>query len=125
MKRITNGMGPAFIKSGSALDNMRGRLKMSISVATKANYLCEWLPVVFHLCDILIGKWTNRQAEIVRIALAPDNLTVTRIAKQLNQPSNLQAVSGSLRRASWEALRSVLKQFELMDWKEICCKDNT
>ncbi len=125
MRRISLSTGQAFTLSGSLLDELTGYFRMSIAVPKEAKELANWLPVVGHLCDMLIGHWTIRQAEIIRIALAPDNPTHADVANRLKPPVSKQAVTKALSGADWHGLRSALKQFEKTDWKAICCLSNS
>lgn len=119
-KRISLSMGQAFTRSGQELDKLTRYFRMSIAVPEEAGAIADWLTVVGHLCDMLIGHWTSRQAEIIRIALALDDPTQAQVAERLDPPVSKQAVTKALAGADWHGLRSALKQFEKTDWGKIC-----
>jgi hypothetical protein len=122
--KITLSTGQAFTSSGHMLDDLSQFFRMSIAVPTENIELANWLPVVGHLCDMIVAQWTKRQAEIVRTILAPDNPTHAEVAKRLKPKITQQAVTKALAGAGWHGLRSALKQFEKTDWEKICCRDN-
>jgi len=119
-KRISLSTGQAFTLSGRELDNLTHYFKMSIVLPEEARALGDWLRIVGHLCDMLIGQWTRRQAEIIRVALTLDDPTQAEVAERLDPPVTKQAVTKALAGANWQGLRSALKQFEKTDWAKLC-----
>jgi hypothetical protein len=119
-KRISLSTGQAFTLSGRELDKLTQYFRMSIVLPEEARVLGDWLRIVGHLCDMLIGHWTSRQAEIIRAALALDDPTQAEVAERLDPPVTKQAVTKALAGADWQGLRSALRQFEKTDWTKIC-----
>lgn len=119
LKRISLSRGEAFFLSGHGLDSMTLYSNMTIVVPKSARPLSEWLAVVGHLCDSLIGQWTKRQAEIVSVALAPREPTHEEIAQRLNPTVSKQAVTKALNGANWYAIREAIHQFERTAWESI------
>ena len=118
-RRISLARGQAFTLSGHALDKMERYLKMVIALPPEAGVLADWLPLVGQLCDALIGHWTRRQAEIVRVALSVDNPMHAEIAERLHPPVTKQTVTKALAGADWRSLRSAIRQFEETKWSQL------
>lgn len=114
--RVSLSTGEAFILSGHGLDRMTQYSRMTISVPKSAGAMSEWLPVVGHLCDALIGRWTERQAQIVCIAVNPREPKQEDIAEMLAPPISRQAVTKALDGADWNSVRATIRQFEATDW---------
>jgi hypothetical protein len=118
-RRISQSVGQAFMLSGQELDRLTQDFRMSIAVPDLAGAVGEWLRVVVRLCDTLIGKWTVRQAEIVRIVLQPDQPTHAEVAERLTPSVSKQAVTKALSSAEWQGLHVAIRQFEKTDWREV------
>jgi hypothetical protein len=117
--RVSLSTGEAFVLSGHGLDHLTQYSNMTIEVPKSAGALSEWLPVVGHLCDSLIGEWTERQAEIVCVAVRPSELTHEKIAQQLTPPVSKQAVTKALSGANWHVVRESIHRFEKTAWQSI------
>lgn len=118
-QRVSLSTGQAFTLSGQALDGLTQYFRMSIALPAEAGWVAAWMPVVAQLCDMLIGHWTARQAQIVRVALGPHEPTHAAIAERLAPPVSKQAVSKALAGADWHGLRAALKEFENTPWQEL------
>ena len=127
--RISLSMGEAFENSGTVLDNMARYYKMSIVAPKTTGPMVNFLTAIGNLCDMLVGRWTNRQAEILLIALPPifpkgkegppSFITHEEVSKNLHPRVSRQMVSKALLASGWHGLRSAIKQFEMVDWDEI------
>ena len=117
--RVSLSTGEAFRLSGHGLDRMTQYSNMTIEVPKSAEPLSKWLPVVGHLCDSLIGQWTERQAEIVCVAVGPKEPIHEEIAQKLNPPVSKQAVTKALNGANWRAIREAIHRFEKTAWESI------
>jgi hypothetical protein len=118
-EQVSLSTGEAFMLSGRGLDGLTQHFRFSIAVSKKAGPLADWLRVIGHLCDMLAGHWTSRQAEIVRVALTLDEPTQAQVAERLNPPVSKQAVTKALAGADRHGLRSAMKQFERTEWRTI------
>ena len=75
------------------------------------------MPVAGHLCDALIGRWTRRQAEMVRAAIHPKEPVYERIGRSLRPAVSKQPVAKGLGRANWHAIREAVRLFEETPWE--------
>lgn len=114
--RISLSTGQAFVESGRGLDRMTQYSKMTIEVPKSTGVFSDWLPVVGALCDSLVSQWTQRQAEIICLAICPDEPTQEEIAERLSPPVSRQAVTKALDIANWHSVRSLIRLFEATDW---------
>lgn len=117
--RVSLSTGEGFSLSGHGLDSMTQYSRMTVVIPQSAGPLAGWLPVVAHLCDSLIGGWTQRQAEIVCVAVDPQEPTHEEIAEGLNPAVSKQSVTKSLNGANWHAVREAIHQFEKMAWETV------
>jgi hypothetical protein len=115
--RVSLSTGEAFLLSGQGLDSMTQYSNMTIVVPSSARDLSDWLPVIGHLCDSLIGQWTQRQAEIVCAAVDPKEPTHEEIAQRLNPSVSKQAVTKVLNSANWYVIREAILRFEKTAWE--------
>jgi hypothetical protein len=115
-RRISLSTGEAFTLSGRALDAITGYFDLTGAVPVRTGALVRWFPATLHLCSGLVRPWTRRQAEIVSLALLPDNPTHEWIAKALRPRVAKQTVSESLAGAGWRALLEAIRAFEETDW---------
>lgn len=123
--RVSLSTGEAFLMSGHGLDGMTLYSNMTIEVPESAGPLCEWLPVVGHLCDSIIGQWTKRQAEIISMAIGPKELTHEEIARRLDPTVSKQAVTKALKGANWRVIREAIHRFEKTAWGSILKSERT
>jgi hypothetical protein len=115
-RRISLSTGEAFTLSGRALDAITGYFDLTGDLPARAGALVGWFPATLHLCSGLLRPWTRRQAEIVSLALLPDNPTHEWIAKALRPKVAKQTVSESLAGAGWRPLLEAVRAFEETDW---------
>jgi hypothetical protein len=118
-RRVSLSTGQAFILAGKALDNMTRYSSMTIAVPKSVGPLSDWLPVVGHLCDSLIGQWTRRQAEIVCAAIDPKEPDYAEIGQSLMPAVSKQAVAKGLGGASWYVIREAVRLFEEKSWETV------
>lgn len=119
--RVSLSTGQAFILSGHALDKMTGYYSLEVAAAKSVGPLAEWLALAGHLCDSLIQQWTERQAQIVRIAVHPDNPSHEQIARKIRPAVTKQAVSKALKGANWHVVREAVRRFEQTSWDSVLC----
>jgi hypothetical protein len=119
--RVSLSTGQAFALSGHGLDSMTQYSNTTIEAPKLIGPLAEWLPVIGHLCDSVMRQWTERQAEIVTIALKPGKREPTHeeIALKLTPRVSKQAVTKALNSANWHAIRECVQQFESSRWDSI------
>ena len=122
-KRASLSTGQAFVLSGKALDKMTRYSNLTIEAAPSTGPLSDWLPVVGHLCDALIGQWTTRQAELVRAAAHPEEPDFERIGQSLKPAISKQAVAKGLNGANWYVIREAVRVFEETSWEVILQPD--
>jgi hypothetical protein len=115
-RRVSLSTGEAFTLSGRALDAMTGYFDLTGAVPARAGELARWLPALLHVCSTVVRTWTRRQAQIVSLALLPEEPTHEGIARSLQPPVAKQTVSESLSGAGWRALLEALRAFEDTDW---------
>ncbi len=124
-ERISLSTGQAFVLSGKALDTMTLYSNMTIEIPKSLGLLPDWLPVVAHLCDSLIGQWTPRQAELVRSAANPQEPDSRQIGQALTPAISKQAVAKGLGGANWYVIREVVRLFEATAWETVLCSDGS
>jgi len=117
--RVSLSTGEAFLLSGHGLDRMTQYSSMTIEIPGVAGSLSDWLRIVGHLCDSHICQWTNRQAEIVCVAVNPGDPTHEEIAERLKPAVSKQTVTKSLNSANWHVIREVIVRFEKSPWESI------
>jgi hypothetical protein len=115
-KRVALSTGQAFVLSGHALDQMTQYSRMTIEVPKSAGPVSDWMPVIGHLCDALIGQWTRRQAQIVCVAIHPKEPDYQDVARLLRPTVSKQAVAKALSGANWQVIRETIRGFEEMPW---------
>ncbi len=118
-RRISLSTGQAFVISGRALDRMTLYSNLTIETSESCGVLSEWLPVVGHLCDSLVSRWTRRQAEIVRAAVDPREPDYDTMARKLRPAISKQAVAKGLSGARWHAIRKAIHLFEKTSWNDV------
>ena len=117
--KVSLSMGQAFALSGQSLDKMTQYFRMTIEIPKSVGVLCDWLPIVGHLCDSLIRQWTERQAEIVRIAINPSEPDYEKIGRTLKPSISKQAVAKALAGANWHAIREAIHTYEGTPWETV------
>lgn len=117
-RRVSLSTGQAFTRSGIGLDHLT-QSSMTIEFATENTLIADLFALVCRLCDSLSRDWTQRQAEIVSLALAPAEPTHEKIALQLSPPITKQAVTKTLNAAHWRDLHAAIRMFENTDWNHL------
>ena len=100
--QVAEGDGPAFRKSGAALDALGDQSRMTIA-GPVAN---PPLAVAVTLIDAIVQEWTAPQARAVKGRLR--GLTQADIAESWPKPISQQAVGRHLQRAHWAAVDPAL-----------------
>jgi hypothetical protein len=114
--RISRSTGEAFLASGRLLDDMRAhRLALAPSPATQAHF--PWIGVALALADRLIAGWTQRQAELVRLALLTPDATQAQLGALISPPVTQQSVRLVLDAAGWGEAMSALQAFRGTTWR--------
>ncbi|MGB0867524.1 MAG: hypothetical protein ACPGSC_13520 [Granulosicoccaceae bacterium] len=114
---LSRSGGSAFVLSGRSLDELHKR-RLSIVLPTSSPF-GPWLELSARLCDVIVSSWTQRQAELMHAALAPESLTQSAIAASLQPPITKQAVGKALRAAHWDAISKAMDTFEATDWVQL------
>lgn len=108
---ISQSTGKAFELSGTALDELKARKRMTIAFPYYMKGKYDSLISVFELSDAIAQRWTSRQAEAMSLALS--GYKQYEITKKLNS----KAVGKTLRTSGWYAVESVLERTE--KWTDI------
>jgi hypothetical protein len=106
--RISQSTGAAFQLSGSALDKLKRRRRMTIVLSDKQAGKNFLLASVFELSDAIVQGWTQKQAETMLWALK--GYKQVEIAEK--QGKKQQSVGESLNFSGWYAIEPVLEQLE-------------
>ena len=117
--RVSLSTGEAFMLSGRALEAMTGYFDLTAALPDRAGPLRGFVPASLHACSQIIRGWTNRQAEIVALALLHPEATHESLAGRLDPPVRKQAVTGSLNGAGWRGLLEPVEAFEAVDWVKL------
>lgn len=112
IERVSLSTGEAFRLSGHGLDKMTQYHGMSVKISQSFNFPEQWISMVSHLCDSLIRSWTQRQSQIVSLAIVPEEPTHQEIARSLLPAISKQAVSKALQSANWYVIRESIHLFE-------------
>jgi len=115
-RRLSLSLGEAFVLSGQALDAMTRNSDLTIALPPEAGERAILLQIVAGLCSAIVGDWTQRQAELVCLALLPDALTNEAIGRRLVPAIRKQTVTRALAGARWHALRQAIVAFEALGW---------
>lgn len=97
--------GPAFRLSGRGLETMERARRLMVVASPDIPGLSH---AVVHLCDAVISRWTDRQAEVLAHILMPAGLTHAEVATMLDvkQPTVTKHVHAAAGRAVGDALDS-------------------
>lgn len=109
---LSDATGRAFFVSGSHLDVMPQRRRLSIAGARDADQ--TWQAAIFDLVEWQAGTWTQAQAQTVAMALRPDWKTHQDLADRLD--ITRQAVQSRLDSAGFQRLENALAAFEHHAW---------
>jgi hypothetical protein len=110
IKNISQSTGEAFELSGTALDKLKGRKRMTVSLPYYLEEKSIPLISVYELCDVLVQKWTQKQAEAVSWAL--EGKKQEQVAEKMKPAITSQNAGKHLRASGWYALESVLERTE-------------
>ncbi|MCA8955966.1 MAG: hypothetical protein KDC87_07825 [Planctomycetes bacterium] len=116
-RRVSLSTGEAFVLSGHALDGMTGASRLAIQLPESSGPWATWMTAVGELCDSHVGRWTRRQAEIVSLAVGPDEPLHEQIAARVRPAVSRQAVSKALLGAGFTALRDAVRAFAETPWE--------
>lgn len=123
--QISLSTGEAFVRSGKALEQLtrlkRFKYLMSIVPPETNEALAPWPSLAVSLCDAILVKWTQTQAEIVSFSLL--GYTQEEIAQKINKDRSQQAVAKLQKRAGWYALEDALETFESFPWNQTTGQD--
>lgn len=116
--RVSLSTGEAFEASGTCLDEMPVLSKMAFSGPSLPPDSAGLLGLIVRLADALIGHWTSRQAEAVRLAAVPGHgATQELLSAKMDPPVKRQSLSDILRAANWPALEAAINRLEEMKWE--------
>ncbi|MDZ7724584.1 MAG: hypothetical protein U5R06_17715 [candidate division KSB1 bacterium] len=115
--QISQSTGEAFSLSKRGLYDMKIHVNMTVQLPKSLQLLSDWAPLMVHLCDAVINRWTRRQSEIAGLALDIQKPTHAEIAEQLSTNITRQAVSDSLKATNWTVIRDAVCEFEKTQWE--------
>lgn len=124
-RHVSLSTGEAFTLSGHALDRITGYFDLTGALPERAAPLTEWFPAMLHVCSGLTRSWTRRQAQIVGLALRPDDPTHETIAGALRPKISKQSVTESLAAARWRPLLEAVRVCEATDWDRLLMRSDT
>ncbi|PID62801.1 MAG: hypothetical protein CSB44_03060 [Gammaproteobacteria bacterium] len=112
-KRVSLASGPAFLRSGHALDRLgSGRLMLIVDSDERPGAQPDWPNVTLELVEALLMRLTRRQAQLLALALHPQRRTHEMIARLLEPTVERQVVSKTLSRAGHGAIETAILAFE-------------
>lgn len=115
-ERTSLSTGEAFLISGRALDAMVP--STNLVVATPENAV-GWrgLSIIAQTCSILVDDWSQKQAQLARLALPPGDLTQAEMADQLGITQ--QGVSKAYTAARIANLLAAAQYCETLNWRRL------
>lgn len=124
-KKASLSSGPTMTASGKALDKMGAKYRLAIAVEEDDPGKMPWVELGILLVDILIGHWTEWQAEVVKATLWPRGQTHEAIARRIYPDAKEDEITDVKRRmvtkalhgADWHGLEEALDRFEAVDWR--------
>lgn len=114
---ISRSDGDAFVRSGHGLDEMKTDSELAISLPDSMHDSGRWLSAIAELSGAILSGWKKGQAEVVSLAIDPQNFNQSEIGKRLK--TTQQLVSKALKATRWDALEIAIKSFEGFDWESI------
>ncbi|WP_404308762.1 SatD family protein [Neorhodopirellula lusitana] len=114
---ISRSDGDAFVRSGHGLDEMKTDSELAISLPDSMHDSGRWLSAIAELSGAILSGWKKGQAEVVSLAIDPQNFNQSEIGKRLK--TTQQLVSKALKATRWDALEVAIKSFEGFDWESI------
>ncbi|MEM7478193.1 MAG: hypothetical protein AAF483_24670 [Planctomycetota bacterium] len=112
---ISRSDGDVFVRSGHGLDEMKTDSELAISLPQTMQDSGRWLLAIAELSGAILGGWKQRQAEVVSLAIDPQDLNQQELGKRLK--TTHQSVSKTLKAARWDALEVAIKSFEGFGWE--------
>lgn len=110
--RTSLSSGEAFLLSGHALDAMGAATNIIVSGQSSAG-----LDVLARICSSMADDWSQKQAQAVCLALAPDAPTQAEMAERLGVTQ--QAVSKALASAKISAFLQAAQYCETLTWPRL------
>lgn len=118
--KTSRSSGQSFVASGHALDGLVGRQRLVLVLAASApGPVGGLLSAISALCDVVVQRWTQRQAELVGLALDPRAGTHSELGARLEPAITKQAVGKGLLASGWAGLVVALEQMESVDWSAL------
>ena len=114
---ISRSDGDAFVRSGHGLDEMKTDSELAISLPDNMKGSGRWLSAIAELSGAILSGWKKGQAEVVSLAIDPENFNQSEIGKRLK--TTQQLVSKALKATRWDALEVAINSFEGFDWESI------
>lgn len=115
-ERLAASSGDAFVCSGRSLETLRASRLMDIETGDLFEAgLKATLQSIVGLCDTLAANWTQRQAEVLQIALRPDAPNQAGLGERLG--ISQQAVAAHYRKSGWMSLLQACEALENLDWE--------
>lgn len=114
---ISRSDGDAFVRSGHGLDVMKTKSELVISLPDNMRDSGRWLSAIAELSGAILIGWKKGQAEVVALAIDPQDFNQKEIGKKLK--TTQQLVSKALKATRWDALEVAIKSFEGFDWESI------
>ena len=115
--KVSMSDGDAFLRSGHGLDEMNTESELAISLPDGMDEIGDWLSIVAELSGAILTDWSKRQAEVVSLAIDPQELSQKEIGQRLERVASHQMVSKTLKAAKWGPLRDAITTFERFDWE--------
>lgn len=105
--RVTESYGPAYIKSGEGLDNLK---KQKLDIHSPVKELDDCFGVITKLLSFIMDSWKPATAETVFCALTHPNLTQKELSELMKkQPST---ISEALKRGGYQEVKAALDLFK-------------
>lgn len=115
-KRLAASSGEAFVRSGRCLEALRATRLLDIDAGNLfASDLSATLHSIVGLCDALAANWTQRQAQILAIALRPDAPNQAGLGERLG--ISQQAIAGHYKKSGLTSLLGACETLENLDWE--------
>lgn len=114
--RTSLSSGEAFLLSGHALDAMGPATSIVVASPPRARGWAA-LDVLAQICSGMIDDWSQKQAQVARLALAPNAPTQAEMAERLG--ISQQAVSKALAAAKVPAFLQAAEYCEGLNWRRV------
>ncbi|PZN95601.1 MAG: hypothetical protein DCF29_24380 [Alphaproteobacteria bacterium] len=114
--RTSLSSGEAFLLSGHALDAMGAATNLVVAETPQGRSLAA-LDVIARICSSMADDWSQKQAQAVCLALAPDAPTQAEMAERLGVTQ--QAVSKALASAKISAFLQAAQYCEALNWRRV------